>query len=264
MRSLKIGKHAFLMSLFGLKKHIKKWLAKHGYFIVWVPGGAPTGIVLENDLERMIASGAPVVVDVGANVGQTIDLIYGSFPSARIVAVEASTRVCQELRRTHGSKCWQIHHVAMGEADGTQEFINYESSVFSSLLRFKPSEMHHLPRLKEIGTETVVVRCLDTMIPELGLCEIDLLKIDTQGNDLNVLRGGKSLLQRGAIKRVQVELNFFQMYEGEGDAISIMGFLKAHRFHLVELYEKSRNGNVITWCTGLFEHEDTAASRKQP
>lgn len=243
-----------------LKQVIKNWLAKRGYFLFWVPDGEPTGISLEVDLLRVMKTAMPVVLDVGANVGQTIDLILEKYPAAKIIAFEASGRVCSQLKATHGHLCRQIHHVALSTDDGVQEFINYDASVFSSLLRLKPSEMHQLPELKELEVETVCVRKLDSMMSELKIDSIDLLKIDTQGNDLNVLRGAATLLLRGSIKHVLIELNFFQMYEGEGDALAIIAFLKKHHYHLVEIYEKNRSDRIITWCTGLFEHDDVRTS----
>lgn len=245
------------MKMTGLKsliKHlVKDWLARKGYFIFFVPEKAPTGVSLECDLLRFMNTGEPVILDVGANVGQTIDLILGKLPGAKIIAFEPSSKICQQLRRTHGSLCWQIWNLALSDQDGTRIFTNYENSVFSSLLKLKPSDEHRLPEIHEAEEEAVAVRRLDGLASELGVGEIDLLKIDTQGNDLRVLHGAEALFRAGRVKRVLVELNFFQMYENEGDAIAIMSFLKSHGLHLVELYEKSRNGRVITWCTGLFE-----------
>ena len=238
-----------------LKWCIKKWLSKRNYFLFWVPPGSPSGVGLEWDLRRIMDSTDPVVLDVGANVGQTIDLITSLYPRARIVAFEPSSKICEQLKRTHGCRCRHVYQTALGRHDEIQEFINYEKSVFSSLLKFNPSEAHQLPALKELGGEQVNVRRLDGMFAEWDFDSIDLLKIDTQGNDLNVLLGAEGLFETRRIRRVLVELNFFQMYESEGDAYAIITFLRQQGLHLVELYEKHRHGTVITWCTGLFELE---------
>ena len=243
------------MAFLKIKWLIKSWLAKIGYFIQWVPSGCPTGISLETDLRRIINTRAPLVVDVGANTGQTINVVKKKFPNAKIVAFEASSQVCAQLRASHGAQCWKIFQIAIGERDGQQSFINYEKSDFSSLLKFKPAAIYGMPEIKEVSTEIVDLRKLDTILPEIGIDKIDLLKIDTQGNDLNVLRGATGLIEKGLVKRVLVEMNFFQMYEDEDDALSIMFFMKTHGFHLVDLFEKHRSGHVITWCTALFEHQ---------
>jgi len=230
--------------------------APRNYFLFWVSPGQPSGVGLEWDLPRMMKGEKPVIVDVGANVGQTVEMMSTLFPAAYIIAFEPSSTVCAELKRTHGHLCKQVHQIAVGHNDGAATFTNYKKSVFSSLLKLNPVEVHKMQLVEEAGTEQVRVARLDGLFDEWGVEKIDLLKIDTQGNDLNVLIGAQELLRKRCIRRVLVELNFFRMYEGEGDAHAILTFLKKHGLHLVELYEKNRHGSVITWCTALLELDD--------
>lgn len=236
-----------------LKQWVKQWLWKRGYCLYWNGGELLTGVSLASDLPYIMDRSDPLVFDVGANIGQTIDMILGQFPQAQIIAFEPSSDVFEKLKITHGHRCKQIHNIALGGQNGVCELTQYEKSVFNSLLKLKPSECHNLPEVKEVGTEQVMVRTLDSFVFECGVEELDLLKIDTQGFDLEVLRGAENLLASGKVKRVLVELNFFQMYASEADALTIINFLKERHFHLVDLYEKNRHGRLIAWCTGLFE-----------
>lgn len=48
---------------------------------------------------------------------------------------------------------------------------------------------------------------LDEFCSERGIDKIDLLKIDTEGNELSCLLGAKELLERGAIGAIHFEFN---------------------------------------------------------
>jgi FkbM family methyltransferase len=239
-----------------IKKTIKGLLARRGYHLTWCQPGVPSGLDLRGDLQILIRSENPVILDVGANRGQTIEMLCETFVSPQIFAFEPSLSVFNELQREHGDRCRNLFHMALGAHDDVKEFINYERSEFSSFHRLAPSALHELSEIKVRSIEQVQVRSLDSLFPELGEAEIDLLKIDTQGHDLDVLKGARMLFQQGVVKRVLVEMNFVPMYEGEGAALEIMSFLGGHRLSLVNLYETSHGGGVLTWCTALFQRVD--------
>ena len=50
------------------------------------------------------------------------------------------------------------------------------------------------------------VRTLDEIADMLTLSRIDLLKIDTEGHELEVLHGGRKLLAAGLIRVLHIEL----------------------------------------------------------
>ncbi len=57
----------------------------------------------------------------------------------------------------------------------------------------------------EDASEVIELTTLDAYCTRLGIAEIDLLKIDTEGHDLAVLRGGMRMIQEGRVKRIQFE-----------------------------------------------------------
>jgi len=93
---------------------------------------------------------------------------------------------------------------------------------------------------------------VDDFVKENDISSIDLLKIDTQGFDLEVLNGAKASLESGMIKNVLVEINFISMYEKQGSAGDVIRELESVGFVLVDFYEKVRQDKVLAWCTALF------------
>ena len=93
---------------------------------------------------------------------------------------------------------------------------------------------------------------LDRFIAAEKIDKIDLLKIDTQGFDLDVLQGAEQALSDELVSNVLVELNFIKMYQGQSSAEEINTYLNKYGFFLVDYYEKVRRSNTIGWCTALF------------
>ena len=60
--------------------------------------------------------------------------------------------------------------------------------------------------------------------------KIDLLKIDTQGNELNVLKGSKKLFKN--VKFIKLELMLYDYYEKSYFFSDIESFLKKFDFKI--------------------------------
>jgi hypothetical protein len=98
-------------------------------------------------------------------------------------------------------------------------------------------------------------------VAEAGLTVVDVLKIDTQGTDLNVLRGASAALQSGTVRHVMVEINFVRMYDGQNEALDVVHYLRGRDLHLVDFYEKVYQANTLAWCSALFSRRPGGAPR---
>ena len=235
-----------------MKQIVKRALRRFGLRLVRTRKGAVTGFDLTDDLRQLIGTPRPMCLDVGANTGQTIALLQRTFPDPTIHSFEPSVRTFEQLKsRGLGDRVF-LHNCAMGSRAERRSFINYQQSDMSSFLRLDPSEENRFRAVEMAGTEDVEIATLDDFLQENGIRQVDLLKTDTQGFDLNVLLGGVGALASGSIRNVLVELNFVRMYEGQASPKDIVALLNGHGFELVDYYEKNRRGHTLAWCTGLF------------
>jgi hypothetical protein len=67
---------------------------------------------------------------------------------------------------------------------------------------------------------------------EFGAC--NLLKIDTQGSELDVLRGAAELLAR--FQAVYCEVSFLELYAGQALASEVVAYLFERGFELSGIY----------------------------
>ena len=65
---------------------------------------------------------------------------------------------------------------------------------------------------------------------------IDLLKIDTEGHELDVLKGSLKSINKNKIKYILIELHFSKMYENYSKQ-KIEKFLKKNNFILIKKFK---------------------------
>jgi len=140
------------------------------------------------------------VFDIGGNVGKMARLYRRTFPAAQIYSVEPVPACHEQLARwatTQGGKV-KTFNLALGAAPGeTHMWWNQEHSGGSSLV---PSRFH----TKDGAKIPVKVETLDRLAAGLELRDEILVKIDTEGYDLEVIHGGKELLRRATVVIVEV------------------------------------------------------------
>lgn len=155
--------------------------------------------------------GAPgTVIDVGANKGQFSRAAAMAFPGARIIAFEPQAEVAAVWRRNLADvPDAEVHACALGAEPGTVTFHPHEYSLSSSVLPVAGSSM----AAEELASIEVPVRTLDEALAGEALAGPVLLKLDVQGYELEVLRGGGRTL--GQVDALVVELAFERHYEGQ-------------------------------------------------
>ncbi len=213
-----------------------------------------TAVDLARDVAIHLGTVAhPVLFDVGANEGQTIEEMRRVFPDATIVSFEPSPRTFASLsRRLSGASRIRLENLAVGDTIGTLPFtVCGDWSVNDSLLR---------PTFSPDSTKVdVAVTTLDRYCADHAIARVDWLKIDTQGFDLHVLRGAASLLARGDIRAVSAEAMFVPMYEGQPSLVDLLSFMQSQAYRLAGFYEQEYIANRLSYCNVLWLKDDQAA-----
>ena len=124
-------------------------------------------------------------------------------------------------------------------------------------------EMHSLdsllPNLDEqrsklLPSEVVTITTVDSFVKDQGITGLDILKIDTEGFDLHVLRGAAETLRRGWIKVIMVECGLGRKIARFVPLDEMCSHLDGFGFRLMGIFDQREwNGeNRIGLCNALF------------
>jgi FkbM family methyltransferase len=240
--------------MFSVKQIVKTGLQRFGFQVQRLPrslapGKVSVGLDPYHDMRRLTgAIVSPVVFDVGANVGQSVERIRTYFDHPVIHAFEPSPDTFEKLRRaTKGISDLILNNVALGRHAGTADFVENSESALSSLLEFGPDSWGTVK-----GKIPVTVATLDAYCVENQVERIDVLKLDTQGFEMEVLRGGENMLGQGRIGVVFMEITFSEMYKGLPSLGEIYQFMTERGFYLVAFYDFHYQNNRVGWCDAMF------------
>ena len=190
------------------------------------------------DVQRLSeAWGLPprVFFDVGANVGQTAIAIRARFPEARILSFEPHPQTYERLRAQVEGLGVETFGFAFGDARREGELHAYRFSELNSIVENAP----YAVRFGETGTSLPVqIRTVGDFCAEAAIASIDVLKIDTEGYDLQVLHGARAMLAGHGVTFVYTEFNdvFEQRGAAGGALLPICDLLYPLGFRMIATY----------------------------
>jgi FkbM family methyltransferase len=169
------------------------------------------------------------VLDVGGHVGNFGASLRASGYTGRIVSFEPVAANAARLRERLDPE-WLVVEKAVGGTAGRRAMNLTAGSAQHSLHMPGPYGHELRPKLfVGAGVELVDVIRIDDVFSEFVLAgERVLLSIDTQGHDLEVLRGAERSL--GSIDALLVELGLRHVYEGQPDYLDSLRWLRDRGF----------------------------------
>lgn len=203
-----------------------------------IPSWRLETFAFESFLRRLFETySVDLVLDVGANQGQYRDFIrYQVGYNGLIISFEPDPACVKVLlERSKLDNNWQIEPFALGSQEAKLELRVAADSHFNSFLNPDRSGLtDKLFKYKSAvdHAEVVAVRKLDGYMDyllELGVSR-PYLKLDTQGFDLEVLRGAAMFLNN--VCALQTEASVRGIYEGMPDYREMLDFLTMAGFDL--------------------------------
>lgn len=224
------------------------------------------GNYLSRVFERL---GVNCVLDVGAHFGEYGRFLRGIGFAGLIISVEPVEASWEKLSRCAGRDgAWIVHHMALGPNEGLGELNLTEGSDFASFLDPNDYAREEFPgSSRVIGHEQVPIRRLDRLFDQCtsGIAEPRVyLKLDTQGYDLEVLKGADGCLDR--IVALQSEVSVKPIYQGQPSLTDALARLDRLGFEVGGLYPvtRDREGRVVEFdCVAIrAQHQVGGLSSK--
>lgn len=201
------------------------------------------------------------VIDVGANVGQFATAVRGLSPDVYIHSVEPNPVVYKTLAAKAASdKRMLAHGCALGRSRGKVMLNITAASDFSSCLsvnefgtkRFKDSV--EITSAVEVDLKTLD-ELMDSLSAEAAGARL-LLKLDTQGFDMEVLLGAAEVLKN--VHVVVTEASLQPIYAGTKLFPEVLEFMATNGFALSGFFPVSRSDDLrIIESDCVFVRTDT-------
>ena len=149
---------------------------------------------------REVLPQCKIVFDVGANVGDWTALALSINPLLQVHCFEPCTAAFQRLHARDLVGSTYLNQLGLSDsAEEATIFVFGEGAGTNSLYRRQGINA------EQKQTEKVHLDTLDAYCKRSDVQQIDLLKLDVEGHELMVLKGGIRMLSQGRIKRIQFE-----------------------------------------------------------
>ncbi len=166
-------------------------------------------------------------IDIGAYVGEYVDYAYRLYPKANIYAFEPLLDSYNLLvKKKNYIKNLYTYNIALGNKKYKSTFYRSSYAPSSSILQMGISHKKNFPHTANLKKEYVKVDTLDNVFRKEELKTKIFVKIDTQGYEDRVIKGGEKTLKRTAI--IQTEVSFVLLYKGQklfGDIYNLLANL---------------------------------------
>jgi len=200
------------------------------------------GVLTGTEIRDLLGMDAPVILDIGANCGQTTAELLTVLPQATVFAFEPDPRAIAKFRHRINSPRAHLQECAVGATNGTVSF--HQSSGAEHMAEYaegwdqsgsirKPrTHLQVWPWVKfDRQIEVPIVR-LDDWAAQHGVGAVDLIWADVQGAESDLIEGASRVL--ASTRYFYTEYSNSEWYEGQ---ISLPGLVRMlPDFELVRRY----------------------------
>lgn len=191
-------------------------------------------------------------VDVGAFEGEWSRRIAQAYPNSSFLLIEPNPVQVDKLREDRAHNKTILHTAISDIAGDSHLFFQTRDPKGSSLLT--PYEFTKQAWLQVSRTLSVPTQRLDSVLDRMTFDNLGVLKVDTQGHDLHVLRSAGDYLRPDRIPAVLVEANFRQWYQDQDSWGDVVGYLLERGYTLAQTHTRRDQfgRGLTTWADLLF------------
>ena len=187
------------------------------------------------------------VLDIGANIGQFFDLLNNEF---YVFCIEAN-KDCEEFLKL---KTNSYAIACLSKEKGKHTFYKTKiNSLSTGNSLYRENTRHY-------SDENLVCEIVDTITLDDLLAEkqqnikFDLIKLDTQGSELDILKGGLNTLKNAKLVLTETDVSGYNI--GVPSQQYIISFLNDNGFKLIGVTEQHFAEEKLVQQDLLFEKEN--------
>lgn len=200
--------------------------------------------------------GDEIIIDIGGANGDTSLYFANAFPGLQIYCVEPNARMLPFLKEVEAKNDRvTVKAMALGRVSG-EAVLHVTANDFSSslnelsLAELKQTAPHFQANLKEEQQLTVPVSTLDAEFGDGP--NVLLMKMDTQGTELDILQGGERTLKK--TRFILAEMNNHHIYKDTCQYYEMDNFLRSRSFKLADLVVTYKGDEGVTEYDALYRN----------
>lgn len=187
---------------------IRKMLNNYGYEIVKLQNTDTFEIGVW--VEKI---GIKTIIDIGSNEGQFIKSVNRVLPGRRILAFEPIKGCYDKLVANTAHLNVTAYNCGLSDQEGSTEINISENFVSSSILPMENLHKNLYPESNYVSKQTIALKRLDDIVAAANVETNILLKIDVQGYEDKVIKGGTETIKKAAV--IVIEYSYQPIYEGQ-------------------------------------------------
>lgn len=220
------------------KKFLKQFLIK-AYIKPSFIKNMPSGIDWMYDIKYFHPKiDINTIFDVGANVGNITQKLNRVFPNANILSIEPEHNSYNSLSKLNRIDNIETYNLALGK-ETKQVKVNFDPF----------SERNSINSPSEVKSDSGSIKVVNTS--EFSMSKnidvIDILKTDTEGYDLEVIKGAEPLLKENKINFILTEIRFTKHDNQHTNISEIIRYMDNFDYRLFQVYEFSETNHFIEW-----------------
>ena len=198
----------------------------------------------------------PIIFDVGAHIGQTLDLYIKEFNNFKIYSFEPFYKSFKVLSQKSDNYSFaSSYNIGFSDKKESAKFYSYiapnddDYSQMNSLFKQKDKSLGEwgFEEVREINEEICEFDTIDNFCNNNSITTVNLLKIDVQGAEYKVLKGATQLLKSKKIKTLILEIIVASNYENLWKLSDYIEYFEKLDYELYGLYNFSYgvNNNLL-------------------
>ena len=222
-----------------MKKFLQFLVGIFGYNITKSVNFYKINRTLDTAIKSVIKKNDPIIFDIGAHEGESIDRFKNLFENPTIHSFEPQTQIFEKLRnKKKKDDNLFLNNFGLSTEQGSEEICINSNTAASSYLEVDNKDKF-FRSLKTIQKEKTKIDTFDNYFNKINVDLIDLVKIDVQGYEEKVLKGALKSLNK--VLLIEIEIVFVNLYEKHSSFYQIESILNNYNFELYSLSSISLN-----------------------
>ncbi len=224
-----------------IKQIVKKFLSNYGYTLRKIKK-KDHDLNFDEILVKYLPNN-PVIFDIGANKGQSIEKFLKIFKNPQIHSFEPIKDEIDILKKKYkDNKNIYLNDFALGEKNELKNFnitAKSDNSSFNKInldtdwVKVRSGQNNTNVKNYVEKIEKVKVITLDEYVKSQKIEDIDLVKMDTQGYEDKILEGSIETIKKNKISIIKTEIMFDDNYNKYLNFIDIEKYIIPYNFRIV-------------------------------